>query len=387
VVDYLTILDNWFHGLTGDAIEFQDQPTGIISIQGNLFQENDGRGIQSYGAIIPAEFNAWGDIDGPVAGDGVSTGVDADPWTHVDLYLYSTSPASIGGQVTYTVYGNLANVMGAGFTLAYPAAKLQLVPASLTNLSGFVEVAPGAGVFDTSTAGEIRFTGKVPAATPISGKSLPIYSVTFTVLGDDALLDLVEAGAEFTMAPVTADPTWNPAYSTNIYHMGFLDALVTTNSYTVQGTLTMEYRYMNVRSGIPGTLTGGTYGLYMANSVQPIPYNMKFLNVAPGTYTFTTNQPRYLNITEDLAKTITVVSSNVTFSTPLTLIAGNANWSDNVIDIVDASLLGNKYGWDVSTQGDTDADVDFSLKVGLSDLAIVGSNYGKSSAVNYTWMP
>jgi len=114
---------------------------------------------------------------------------------------------------------------------------------------------------------------------------------------------------------------------------------------------------------------------------------MKFLNVAPGTYTFTTNQPRYLNITEDLAKTITVVSSNVTFSTPLTLIAGNANWSDNVIDIVDASLLGNKYGWDVSTQGDTDADVDFSLKVGLSDLAIVGSNYGKSSAVNYTWMP
>jgi len=211
--------------------------------------------------------------------------------------------------------------------------------------------------------------------------------VTFTVLGDDALLDLVEAGAEFTMAPVTADPTWNPAYSTNIYHMGFLDALVTTNSYTVQGTLTMEYRYMNVRSGIPGTMTGNTYGLYMANSVQPIPYNMKFLNVAAGTYTFTTNQPRYLNITADLAKTITVVSSNVTFSAPLTLIAGNANWSDNVIDIVDASLVGNKYGWNVGTQGDTDADVDFSLKVGLSDLAIVGSNYGKSSAVNYTWMP
>ena len=81
------------------------------------------------------------------------------------------------------------------------------------------------------------------------------------------------------------------------------------------------------------------------------------------------------------------MSRNVTITAPLTLISGNANWSDNVIDVVDASLLSNKYGGDVSTQGDTDADVDFSLKVGLSDLAIVGSNYGKSSAVNYTWMP
>ena len=387
VVDYLTILDNWFHDFTGNAVEFQDQPTGVLGIQGNLFQENGGNGIQSYGSTIPAEFNAWGHIDGPAMGDGISNGVDADPWTHVDLYLYSTSPVSIGGQVTYTVYGNLANVMGAGFTLAYPTAKLQLVPASLTNLSSFVEVAPGAGVFDTTTAGEIRFAGTVSGSAAVSGKNMPIYSVEFNVLGDGGLLDLVEAGSDFPMASETADPTWTPAFSTNIYPMTFLDALVTINSYTVQGTFMMEYRYLNVRSGIPGALTGTSYGLYKATSVQAIPNNLKFLSVAPGTYTLTTNQPRYLNLTADLAKTVTVGSSNVTFSTPLTLIAGNAIWSDNEINITDAGLVGGKYGWNVGTSGATDADVDFSGAVGLSDLAIVGKNYGKSSAVNYSWLP
>ena len=49
--------------------------------------------------------------------------------------------------------------------------------------------------------------------------------------------------------------------------------------------------------------------------------------------------------------------------------------------------MGRKYGWNVGTQGATDAEVDFSGSVALSDLVIVGKHYGKSSTVNYTWLP
>jgi len=149
----LNILDNWFHNLGGDAVQFTVAPTSPINIQGNLFQNNAGLGINASTFAVPAEFNSWGHVDGAVAGDGKSTNVDADPWTHVDLYL---GASGVPGSYTYTVRGNLVNVMGASFTLQYPAG---LTPSTPVNLSSF-EAPLGADMFEVdTTARTITFNG------------------------------------------------------------------------------------------------------------------------------------------------------------------------------------------------------------------------------------
>jgi hypothetical protein len=374
VTDYLWVWDNWFHTLSGDALEFVSQPTGTISIQGNLFQENDGLGISTGAFVVPAEFNSWGHIGGASLGDGASPTVDADPWTHVDMYLTSSDPVSIGGNVTYTVYGNYENVMGAAFTLAYPTDKLQLV-GTPTNLSGFV--AAGPTLFDTTTLGAVKFNGIVPGSTPITGANLPIYRATFKVLADGALLDLLDTDDLFSMAPNDAGP------STNIYALKLVDAWVTIHHYTVTGTVYMQGR--SVRSGVPATLNDLVYyGLYNAVSTQtPIPGNLVFSNVAAGTYLFTTNQARYLNIPDSMAKTF-VLSANRTLPN-LTLKGGNAIWTDNIIDVNDAAKVGTDYGIGDITD---DSDVNFSGAVDIFDLTMVGLNFDLTSETAYgTWVP
>ena len=129
VVTDLVIRDTYIHGLAGDGLFFGYQPEGTIQIQGNLFMDNDGNGIEAGAFAIPAEFNSWGSYDGPEAangGDGISAGVDADPWTYVDLYLEASGtdyPGSVylGEQITFEVRANLVNAMGVDFVLEIPA--------------------------------------------------------------------------------------------------------------------------------------------------------------------------------------------------------------------------------------------------------------------------
>lgn len=374
VVDYLAIFDNWFHGLAGDAIDFgAHKPTGDVFIQGNLFEENTGLGIRATVAI-PAEFNSWGHIDGAALGDGASSSVDWTPWTHVDLYLGSTTAPVVGQPITFTVYGNLKNTMGAAFTLKFPADKLTYLGA--TNLSGFI--AAGPSLF-TTAAGEVRFNGIAPTSTPISGVNAPIFSVTFLVVGDPALLDLDETTDLFAMVPTLAGP------STNIYALKLVDAVVTTTTYKVRGTFYMQGHSGDFKSGIPGTLTGMTNGIYQTTSISTVPNNMVFNFVPAQSYIFTTLQPRYLNITPDLAKEVTVTNADVTFASSLVLLGGNAIWTDNIIDVNDASAVGSLYG--IGTIADN-ADVTFDGLVNILDLSLVGGNMDKTSSSAYaSWDP
>ena len=385
VVNYLAIFDNWFHGLAGDAIDFGAyRPTGTVSIQGNLFEENTGLGINATVAI-PAEFNSWGHVGGAALGDGASGSVDTDPWTHVDLYIGSTTGPVVGETITFTVYGNLKNATGASFTLKFPADKLDYIMA--TNLSGFAPA--GASHFTvirdsvTNDPIAVRFNGTIPttipATPPISGVNTPIFSVTFEVLADGALLDLDDTTDQFAMLPTTVGP------STNIYALKLMDTFVTTTTYTVRGTFHMQGRYLNVKSGIPGTLTGLVNGVYQTTSISTVPYNMVFNYVPAGSYIFTTLQPRYLNVSPDLAKPVTVTNANVTFATDLWLLGGNAIWTDNIIDVNDASEVGTWYGTGTILNN---ADVDFDGDVDISDLSLVGGNFDKTSASAYsTWNP
>ncbi|MDY6874332.1 MAG: dockerin type I domain-containing protein [Chloroflexota bacterium] len=79
------------------------------------------------------------------------------------------------------------------------------------------------------------------------------------------------------------------------------------------------------------------------------------------------------------------------FFYPLTLRAGSAVWTDNVIDAADASLVGAFYGRTVDDlePGETlDADVNFDGVVNLRDLALVAGSYGLTSETAYAdWQP
>ena len=169
---------------------------------------------------------------------------------------------------------------------------------------------------------------------------------------------------------------------TNI--LATLSQTVTVNPlYTVTGTFSMQGR--SVRSGIPVELTMITpalYGPFSGTTIDLMSGNLSITNVAAATYTITTFQPRYLNVTADLEITKTVTAD--TALAALELKGGNANWSNNAIDVNDASRIGTDWGGDVSKDG----DVNFSGKVDIFDLALVGGNLDKSAADFYTvWVP
>jgi hypothetical protein len=120
------------------------------------------------------------------------------------------------------------------------------------------------------------------------------------------------------------------------------------------------------------------YGPFQATSINQISNNISFANVAEGTYRITTNQPRYLNLTADLNIT-KVFSPSVLTIAPLELKGGNANWTNNTIDIDDASAVAGAYGQTINA----DPDVNFSGKVDVFDLALVGGNFNLTSAAAY----
>jgi hypothetical protein len=157
-------------------------------------------------------------------------------------------------------------------------------------------------------------------------------------------------------------------------------------NFTVKGTVAMQGR--TVRFGVPLTLTDidgePLYGPFDITSNSDLAYNALFTNVNGSVYKFTTLQPRYLNVYEGLDKMLLVKEDN-TIIEALELKGGNAEWSDNVINLSDASMIGTYYGIGDIT---FDADVNFDDKVNIQDLALVGGNYTLTSEVAYAdWTP
>jgi predicted GH43/DUF377 family glycosyl hydrolase len=105
-VSNFVLADNKIHNLDGDGIEFAGAPTGVVDIAGNLFQNNTGLGINAGTFTVLANYNSWGEYSAPAIGTDISSGVDADPWTHADVAL---SPIN---EETTRVVTSLANVSG-----------------------------------------------------------------------------------------------------------------------------------------------------------------------------------------------------------------------------------------------------------------------------------
>ena len=108
--------------------------------------------------------------------------------------------------------------------------------------------------------------------------------------------------------------------------------------------------------------------------------NYWFTGVETLTYTFTTSQPRYLNVTTASGKTF-LVNRDLTLN-PLRLYGGDVN-QDNAITVSDASAVGTAWG----STANPDANINYDGIVNIQDLALVGSNYDATSATAYAgWM-
>ena len=145
--------------------------------------------------------------------------------------------------------------------------------------------------------------------------------------------------------------------------------------------------------GATVTLDIGTIfqmGPYSTVSQDLIGANVDFGTVVGDTYGITAAFPRYIALTQDSGRTVTI-SPDKTALSPLRLLSGNAVWSDNVINALDLSLVRADYLKTTNDLGEgesLDADVNYDGVVDLKDLALVGGNYGLSSNDAYTdWVP
>jgi hypothetical protein len=179
---------------------------------------------------------------------------------------------------------------------------------------------------------------------------------------------------------------------------GPTEITVVDSGIEVTGTISMQGR--TDRSGVPVTLISALYEDITAYSTNRISNNLRFM-LNGGEFTFTTLQPRYLNVTADLEKTLTVEGAGTIAA--LELKGGNAYWRlldedgnvavdadgnvtyDNKIDILDATQVGNDYG---KTGVEHDGDVNFDGKINIFDLALVGGNFDLTSGKAYgDWTP
>ncbi|MEN6556444.1 MAG: hypothetical protein ABFD21_08645, partial [Anaerolineaceae bacterium] len=251
----IVLVDNYMHDLDGDGIKFAGNVAEIVNIQGNMFKNNAGYGINNLGAnTVGAEYNSWGNVAGPAAGDGVNGPVTSTPFTHADLYMVSSgtpwaNQVVKGQQITYTVKAHLVNVNAADFVLTYPA--------ELTYDSSIASGTFGtASVTHNASAHTLHFIGFNTAN--VTG-DLPLFSVTFSGATAGANLPL-----SFSYTTTSGFGMAGYESSTNVYVNAMVNGAVTIidlptiSSTDIQGYyLTGEQREFHVTATNPST--GGSY--------------------------------------------------------------------------------------------------------------------------------
>ncbi len=247
----IVLVDNYMHHLDSDGIEFAGNVAEIVNIQGNMFKNNAGVGINNLGATtVGAEYNSWGNVAGPAAGDGVNGLVTSTPFTHADLYVVSSgtpwaNQVVKGQNITYTVKAHLVNVNAADFVLTYPA-QLTYVSSTASGTLGT------ASVVHNGTAHTLQFIGYNTAN--VSG-DLPLFSVTFTGATAGANLPL-----SFSYAATSGFGMVGFESSTNVFVNEMVNGAVTIidlptiSSTDIQGYyLTGEQRQFSVVLENPST--------------------------------------------------------------------------------------------------------------------------------------
>ena len=145
----------------------------------------------------------------------------------------------------------------------------------------------------------------------------------------------------------------------------------------VSGLVTLQ-GILAPRAGVGITLTPVSGITRTTSSNEMTGINYWFTGVETLTYTFTTSQARYLNVTTASSK-IFLVDRDLNL-TDLRLYGGDVD-QNNEIQVNDASLVGQNWG----STTDPEANINYDGIVNIQDLALVGGNFGMTSATAYNW--
>ena len=291
------------------------------------------------------------------------------------LYLNAVNTIELDLQISGAV-----DLQGFELTLTYDPEVV-----SLDSWAQGGMLSPTAVFVNTHTPGSLRLAIVQLGGTPPSGDGT-LLRLSFRGVGvGTSAIQITEAELTNGSAGGVTSPQLESGVLMVDYDWSLIDQVTLTGEVSLQGQLQ--------RGGALVQLDlGGVYqqGPYTAASLDQAGPNLDFGTVIADTYLVATAQPRYLNLTTELAKTVSVTIDKTALN-PIRMVAGNAVWTDNVIDAADASLVGASYGLTLADMlpGETlDGDVNFDGIVDLKDLALVAGNFDLTAAEAYqSWDP
>lgn len=418
------IVGNWFHDNTGAGLLVESGTTlqGIVTIEGNLFKENGGAGIENNGSgwfidgslyPLPAGYNSWGDTGGPSSGDGVVGNVITDNFTYLEMYL-DMLPDTNATAVTVSeatnfivkIKADAVRLYGLAFKISYDSTMLTLNNVAFSApWAGKCTSIPGGPIAGeiayfcyqaypdgewTTTSGDIaafEFTaggpglsGNGPWDTYLDISHLVEDTSSAAIGGQKIWVNNAGYGASSTTARDLTDSDDGQVQISGVAnYRGYVDLQGNLND----GGAVLDVYDQSLKTGASHLASGtsASSGLYTTSHLSP------YLLTLGSDYWLVIDAPRYLPTTaitaSQLNHTKTLTNRPYTDLAKVVLLGGDAV-DDNVIDILDAGLIGGAFGSTVSCGVSSCADVNGDGIVNIQDLTLMSGNY----TLRYSpWIP
>lgn len=424
------LFNNFIHdnAAAGLQVDIGIALSGVVNIEGNLFKTNGGPGVNNASStLLPAEYNSWGDLGGPSAGDGVSGNVDTDPFTFAEVFLdmdpdlEAAERTVVEGATTFDVALKLdaAKLYGVTFEFNYDPAYLQLnsttfAPEWATRCSSLPST-PGVVAYrcnllaspppdpeydaDGGTLATFSFTALVPAS-PDPGPWITFFDIASAEIetsagavgGVKVFLNNAGFGAPSQPArDITDADDGKVTIKAKANYTGFVDLQGRPNE---SGSVVTVYNQALKAGAVAlASATSAAGGGYATAHLTPNVLTVDdtyWLQIDRALYLPTTAMvlepipsPPPIPVFWQTSKQLTI--RPLTNLTTVVLLGGDGT-DDNVINIADASCIGGSYLSTSTCTGGPGAnsDVNGDGVTNIFDLTLMGGNFYKVSS---PWTP
>ncbi len=410
------LFGNYIHGNSRDGLHVDAGAgiDGVINIDGNLFKNNTGAGVNNAGdtANLNVQFNSWGDLAGPTGpnGDGTAGSVDAANFTFIEPFM---------DMVPDTLAANVGVIEGKSFNAALKVDAARLYgftfkvtydPAYLT-LNSTTFSAPWSGRCSSLSAvtGVISYRCQLLDPTPaVNATAGTVATFNFTVAGGSgngpwtSHLDI-----SHLVTDTSAAATGGSKIFVNNAGYGAPSAAGRSITDTDDGSVTItgiaQYKGFVDLQGRTSE-AGATVKVWNQAAKTGATQHAEATSAASGAYTTAYVAPQVMTVGTEywmvidrrlfLATTANAATSyshskflttrpTTTLAT-VVLLGGDAT-DDELIDVNDAGCIGGSYAAAPVVCGTTGtSDVNEDGLVDILDLSLMGGNYGKTSSI---WTP
>ena len=395
------LVDTHIHNNSGHGVNIASGVAlnGVVTIEGNLFEDNGGNGIQNDGttANLPAQYNNWNDMAGPAGtnGDGVGGSVDASNPTYAK-FLVDVIPATVASshsvleddQFVVNVDVDAAGLYAVEYQLSYDDTLLRLDSTANGTVHG-----TGACSVNTATSGVVDvYCYRLNPDADVNAAASVISALTFTAdlsgIGDDEdgnwtnLFDLNHVSAELRAGARnginifvdTADVEDNDDGQIIITGIGQFAGFVDVQGRTDDSGVSLTVHDDAAGTTQMATATSNSDGSYLTA------YESTH-KLAIGTeYHITVDAPLALSTAVTAATLNDRPNTNLSM---ITLLGGDAT-DDETISLADATCIATDFGSSASTCATGSSDVNGDGVINIVDLVLMGGNFGSSGSA---WAP